>query len=73
MTEQRKPNAVMCSRCLHSWIGFYLPLPIGDAARIMKNLTCPNCAATAKDIYVGESARKRGASTVSAQQENERG
>lgn len=55
--KSRQPNPVMCSRCLHSWVGFYLPLPINDAARIMRNLTCPNCGATSKEIYIGYKPR----------------
>lgn len=50
--DERIPNYVKCKPCGHRWMGFYLPMPITDAARIMKNLTCPNCAATSKSIVV---------------------
>jgi predicted nucleic-acid-binding Zn-ribbon protein len=50
--EEKKPSVVSCRKCGHSWIGFYLPMPIGDAVRVMKNLTCPKCAADSKQIVV---------------------
>ena len=57
--EKREPQPVMCSECLHKWTGFYLPLPIQDAARVMKNLTCPNCAAPSSKIYVGNGPKQK--------------
>lgn len=50
------PNWVQCKPCGHRWIGFYLPLPIRDAARIMKNLTCPKCATGSKGIMIFDSS-----------------
>lgn len=43
---------VECKACKHRWIGLYLPQPIRDAARIMKNLTCPKCAAGSREIVI---------------------
>jgi len=48
----KQAMTVTCVKCEHAWIGLYLPMPISDAARVMKNLTCPQCAATSKDIRV---------------------
>jgi hypothetical protein len=50
--QVRKPTRVQCKKCEHTWIGFYLPMPISDAVRVMKNLTCPMCAAGAKHIRI---------------------
>lgn len=50
--EEKQPNVVQCKACGHSWVGFYLPMPIRDAARVMKNLTCPKCAAGSSRIMV---------------------
>lgn len=53
MDEQAtQANVVKCNTCGHKWIGFYLPLPINQAVKIMKNLTCPKCAADASQIMV---------------------
>jgi len=42
MDEQAtQANIVKCHDCGHQWIGFYLPLPIDQAVKIMRNLTCP--------------------------------
>lgn len=49
---ERRPNWVECRTCGQSWVGFYLPLPISDAAKIMKNLTCPNCASGSDKIVI---------------------
>jgi hypothetical protein len=45
-------NIVKCMVCGHRWVGFYLPLPVDQACRIMKNLTCPKCATGANKICV---------------------
>lgn len=50
MTEPREPLWVICHDCHHSWIGMYLPLPIADAATVMKKLCCPMCAAGSNRI-----------------------
>jgi len=50
-TEDRTPHRVRCRPCGHVWIGFYLPLAIKDATKIMGKLTCPMCAAGADKIY----------------------
>jgi len=53
MDEQAtQANIVKYQSCGHKWIGFYLPLPINQAVKIMKNLTCPKCAADASQIMV---------------------
>lgn len=47
-----QPNWVQCKPCGHRWIGFYLPQPIDDAVKILKNLRCPKCTADSNDIFV---------------------
>lgn len=51
-TKQRTSLNVYCTKCGHAWIGLYLPMPIGDAAKAMGRLCCPMCAADAKQIRV---------------------
>lgn len=48
----RQPIAVECERCGHEWVGFYLPLPVDDAVRLMGRLCCPMCAAGAEQIVI---------------------
>jgi len=50
----RNPCKVRCTKCGHHWIGLYLPILIDDAAKIMKNLTCPMCAAGANKIVIAQ-------------------
>jgi len=59
--KERTPTVVQCKQCAHSWAGFYLPLPINDAVRVMKNLTCPKCTAGAKDIVIFDGSAPSGA------------
>jgi hypothetical protein len=49
---------VTCQPCGQVWIGMYTPMPIKDAARVMKNLTCPMCAANSSKIKAGGSLWK---------------
>lgn len=46
----REAVPVECISCGHAWIGLYTPMPIADAARVMKNLMCPMCAAGSSKI-----------------------
>lgn len=52
--EARQALRVRCKACDHTWVGLYLPMPMADAARVMGKLTCPMCAADAKQILVYE-------------------
>ena len=56
------PVTVKCSNCDHQWIGLYLPMPISDAAKVMKNLTCPQCACT--KIMIGDGIKHKGQRNV---------
>lgn len=56
--EPKNPVWVTCSACSHRWIGLYLPMPISDAAKAMKRLTCPKCANT-KILVLPERLRRR--------------
>lgn len=49
--EPKNPMWVSCSDCRHRWVGLYLPMPIVDAAKALKRLTCPMCAST--KIFAG--------------------
>lgn len=49
---EREPLRVICSKCKHVWVGLYLPMAIGDAAKAMGKLCCPMCAADSKQIRV---------------------
>ena len=53
----RQPSWVRCKSCQHRWIGFYLPLPIEEAGRVMKSLTCPSCGAPAKELLLLDARR----------------
>jgi hypothetical protein len=55
--ERRQGKRVRCTGCGHEWIGFYLPLPISDAIKIMGALTCPKCARGSDKIRVGGKAK----------------
>lgn len=48
--DGKRPMWLECKLCQHRWIGVYLPMEMLDFARIMKNMSCPKCAAEAKDI-----------------------
>lgn len=48
--SERRPFNVACSACKHVWAIAYLPMPLGDAARILSKATCPNCAAGVDQI-----------------------
>lgn len=42
--EGREPVIVRCSNCHWRFVGMYTPMPISDAATVMKHMTCPMCA-----------------------------
>lgn len=48
----KRANRVFCKKCSHLWIAFYSPMPLGDAANLLKSIRCPNCAATSKHIFL---------------------
>lgn len=50
--SEKNPTWVTCGACGHTWTGIILPMPISDAARVLKNLTCPNCAAGSDRIRI---------------------
>ena len=57
-SDARTANWVQCKPCGHRWIGFYLPLPIADAAKVMKRMMCPLCAADSAKIIVFDGSVK---------------
>jgi hypothetical protein len=57
--ERRQGKRVVCTACGHRWIGFYLPLPISDAIKLMGTLMCPKCAADADKILVTGKAKAK--------------
>jgi hypothetical protein len=56
LDQVRRPQHVECLECGHTWVGFYLPMPIMDAARVMKALACPMCAADGRRIVISMAA-----------------
>ncbi len=56
MTPDRQPFRVRCGDCKHDWAAFYLPIPLGDAARILGRLRCPSCDAPHGRIFVATGA-----------------
>jgi hypothetical protein len=56
-SEAKQAVTVTCKPCGHTWIGFYLPLPIKDAARVMGRLCCPMCAAGADKIVIFDGSK----------------
>jgi hypothetical protein len=48
--DAKQANWVQCELCGHRWIGFYLPMPINVAAKVIKKITCPMCGAGSKSI-----------------------
>lgn len=51
MTETRQPFRVRCGDCKHEWAAFYLPIPLGEGARILKQLRCPSCEADSSRMF----------------------
>jgi hypothetical protein len=47
----KTPFNVMCEKCKHIWTALYTPMPMADAARILKSLRCPVCASTSADHF----------------------
>jgi hypothetical protein len=50
--DGKNPMWVECLLCQHHWIGVYLPMEMLLFSRVMKRVTCPNCAAEAKNIVL---------------------
>jgi hypothetical protein len=50
--EQKQPLLVRCGTCNHVWAAAWLPMPLGDAGRLLKRIACPMCAAPSRDIYL---------------------
>jgi hypothetical protein len=48
--EERHPAHVRCAPCGHVWIAAYTPMELGAFARVLKSVTCPNCAAGSTHI-----------------------
>lgn len=46
-----------CHSCKWTWIGFYLPQPLDVFNRQMKNITCPKCGETSKNIRMEQSTK----------------
>lgn len=53
--QERPPMNVRCTNCKHVWVAMYFPLPISAAAKLLKHLHCPMCAAPSIDIKVEKS------------------
>lgn len=39
--ERNRPMTVKCGLCDHQWVALYLPMPIDQAADMMKAARCP--------------------------------
>lgn len=46
----KQPKYAHCMGCSYEWIYMFSPLMLSQAATIMANLHCPNCAADATQI-----------------------
>lgn len=52
--KRTRPMAVQCSLCEHQWVALYLPMPLDQAADMMKAARCPKgCNA---QIFMAEAA-----------------
>ena len=40
----RIPQYVRCDLCSHTWVAVWLPMVMGDAAKVYESLRCPMCA-----------------------------
>jgi len=47
---------VKCADCDHVWTAVHLPMEMAKAARLLKNTSCPNCAAGSKRVFLASAA-----------------
>ena len=53
MSEPRSDRLyVHCADCDHTWIAVYLPMAMDKAAKVLRKVVCPKCAASGKSIVM---------------------
>ena len=53
MTDEPNSVLVHCGSCKHEWFALKLPMPMMDAAVLIKKMVCPNCNEWSRKIYCG--------------------
>ena len=64
MSEDRKAMRLTCRACNHVWDGCLLPIEIDKFVKIMRQATCPSCAAGSREIFCAPNGPPRGADLV---------
>lgn len=54
--SDKRPLWVKCGDCSHVWVAVWLPMEMNKAARLMSRVSCPNCAAPTKRVFVASAA-----------------
>ncbi len=52
--SDKTPFKARCAGCEHVFVVYRLPMPMNDAARLMKQAACPMCAG--KKLFVATGA-----------------
>lgn len=47
---------VKCGDCSCVWVAVHLPMEAGKAARLLKKVACPNCAAGSARVFMATAA-----------------